>query len=264
MRIDQHPYDDIRAYLGKHDTILIPVGAVEQYGAHLATGTELRICEGIATEIGARTGLAVAPIVPVNYSAMFLNYPGTLSVEMRTIEDYLKEIGDSLAGQGFRHFFFINIHAGSLGPIESVCRHLRRRYDAVGGLIDVFSIMRDMAAGRLKTRQSPSGHASEMVTSVALAKFPELVFMERARAAQSLRSFTEGVNTVSSGKVTLGGSSFAVFSDISDYSPIGTQGDPTQASAEQGQAIWDATVDYMSEAARKFSAMSFQTEGAKA
>lgn len=124
--------------------------------------------------------------------------------------------------------------------------------------------MRDMAAGRLKTRQSPSGHASEMVTSVALAKFPELVFMERARAAQSLRSFTEGVNTVSSGKVTLGGSSFSVFSDISDYSPIGTQGDPTQASAEQGQAIWDATVDYMSEAARKFSAMSFQTEGAKA
>ncbi|CAM4258702.1 Creatinine amidohydrolase [Bordetella tumbae] len=262
MRTDQHPYDDIRAYLAERDTVLIPVGAVEQYGSHLATGTELRICESIATEIGEHTGLAVTPIVPVNYSAMFLDYPGTLSVEMHTIESYLKDMCDALAGQGFRHFFFINIHAGSLGPIESVCRHLRRKYDAVGGLIDVFSIMRDVAGDSLQTKRSPSGHASEMVTSVALAKFPELVFMDRARATESLRPFTADVKTVSSGKVSLGKSSFAVFSDISDYAPIGTQGDPTHASAGVGHAIWNATVQYMSEAALKFSTMSFTSEAA--
>lgn len=264
MRTDKHTYDDIRAYLRERDAVLIPVGAVEQYGAHLATGTELRICEAIATEIGERTGLAVTPIVPVNYSAMFLDYPGTLSVGMGTVEAYLREMCDALAGQGFRHFFFINIHAGSLGPIESVCRHLRRSCGAVGGLIDVFSIMRDVAAGRFVAKSSPGGHASEMVTSVALAKFPELVFMDRAKAAGSLRAFTEGVNTVSSGKVSFGKSSFAVFSDISDYAPIGTQGDPTNASAELGNEIWNDTVAYMSEAALKFSAMSFSKEGATA
>lgn len=264
MRTDQHTYDDIRAYLRERDTVLIPVGAVEQYGAHLATGTELRICEAVATKAGERAGLAVTPIVPVNYSAMFLDYPGTLSVGMGTIEAYLREMCDALAGQGFRHFFFINIHAGSLGPIESVCRHLRRHYDAVGGLIDVFSIMRDVAAGRFVTRSAPSGHASEMVTSVALAKFPELVFMDRARAAGGLRAFAEGVSTVSSGKVSFGKSSFAVFSDISDYAPIGTQGDPTQASAELGHAIWNDTVAYIAEAAARFSAMSFAKEGAAA
>lgn len=257
MRIDKHTYDDIGEYLSRHDTVLIPVGAVEQYGAHLATGTELRICEEIATEVGERTGLAVTPIVPVNYSAMFLDYPGTLSVDMKTVEDYLRGMGDALAGQGFRHFFFINIHAGSIGPIESVCRHLRRGHGAVGGMIDVFSIMRDVAADRLKTKSAPSGHASEMVTSVALAKFPELVFMERAKAAGPLRSFTDGVQTVSSGKVSFGGSSFSVFSDISDYAPVGTQGDPTQASAAAGLEIWNGTVDYMSKAAEKFSRMSF-------
>ena len=264
MRTDQHTYDDIRAYLRERDTVLIPVGAVEQYGAHLATGTELRVCEGIATEAGERAGLAVTPIVPVNYSAMFLDYPGTLSVSMGTIEAYLREMCDALAGQGFRHFFFINIHAGSLGPIESVCRHLRRNYGAVGGLIDVFTIMRDVSAGKLLTKSAPSGHASEMVTSVALAKYPELVFMDRAKAAGPLRAFTEGVTTVSSGKVTFGKSSFAVFSDISDYAPIGTQGDPSQASAESGHAIWNDAVAYLSDAALKFSNMQFKPEGAQA
>jgi creatinine amidohydrolase len=257
MRTDHSTYSDLRAYLQNNDTVLIPVGATEQYGAHLATGTELRICEMISTEIGAKTGLAVTPIVPVNYSAMFLDFPGTLSVSMETLERYLGEMSDALAGQGFRHFFFINIHAGSLGPIESVSRALRRKYDAVGGTIDVFSVMRDVGGAKFATTNAPSGHASEMVTSVALAKCPELVFMDRVKATESLRPFVDGVKTVSSGKVSMGKSSFSVFSDISDYAPIGTQGDPTGASADLGHQIWDATVAYMSEAAAKFSRMSF-------
>ena len=257
MRTDHSTYSDIRAYLESHDTVLIPVGATEQYGNHLATGAELRICEMMATEVGAATGLAVTPIIPVNYSAMFLDYPGTLSVSMSTLEAYLGEMCDALASQGFRHFFFVNIHAGSLGPIESVCRMLRRNYDAVGGTIDIFSVMRDVGGGAFTTSLAPSGHASEMVTSVALAKCPDLVFMDRAKATPALRAFTEGVKTVSSGKVTLGKSSFSVFSDISDYAPIGTQGDPTGATADAGARIWDATLAYMSDAATHFSKMSF-------
>lgn len=258
MRTDHSTYSDLRAYLKGNDTVLIPVGATEQYGAHLATGTELRICELIATEVGAKTGLAVTPIVPVNYSAMFLDFPGTLSVSMETLERYLAEMCDALAGQGFRHFFFINIHAGSLGPIESVSRALRRQYGAVGGTIDVFTVMRDVGGVKFNTTNAPSGHASEMVTSVALAKCPDLVFMDRVQATDSLRPFVDGVKTVSSGKVSLGKSSFSVFSDISDYAPIGTQGDPTGATADNGHQIWDATVAYMSEAAAKFSQMSFK------
>jgi len=257
MRTDHSTYSDIRAYLQRNDTVLIPVGATEQYGAHLATGTELRLCEMMATEAGAQAGLAVTPIVPVNYSAMFLDFPGTLSVSMETLERYLFEMCDALAGQGFKHFFFINIHGGSLGPIESVCRSLRRKHGAVGGTIDVFTVMRDVGGAKFTTTHAPSGHASEMVTSVALAKCPELVFMDRVQATPVLRPFVDGVKTVSSGKVSLGKSSFSVFSDISDYAPIGTQGDPTHATAEQGAQIWSATVDYLSEAAAKFSKMSF-------
>ncbi|MBP7565923.1 MAG: creatininase family protein [Burkholderiaceae bacterium] len=259
MRTDQSTYSDLKAYLAAgNDTVLIPVGATEQYGAHLATGAELRICEMIATEVAAKAGAVCTPIIPVNYSAMFLDYPGTLSVSMPTLEAYIFEMCDALAGQGFRHFFFVNIHGGSLGPLESVCRSLRRKHGAVGGLIDVFTVMRDVSGVQFTTKNAPSGHASEMVTSVALAKCPELVFMDRAQATPQLRAFTEGVKTVSSGKVSLGKSSFQVFSDISDYAPIGTQGDPTAATAEQGHQIWEATVAYMTEATQKFSQMSFK------
>ncbi|WP_431285197.1 creatininase family protein [Humitalea sp. 24SJ18S-53] len=255
MRIDHVPTTHVTEYLTRHDTVLVPIGATECYGPHLAMGTELRLCEAYATQIGEKTGFAVTPIIPFNYSHMFLDYAGTCSANMETIESYVAQVCDGLAGQGFRHFFFINIHAGSLGPLESVCRRLRKDHGAVGGLIDVFSIMRDVAGVTYESKQAPTGHGGEMVTSAAMHVCPELVFMDQAKAPAALRAFTDGVKTVSSGKVALGKSSFMVFSDISDYSPLGIQGDPTFASAAKGAQIWDASLAYGVEAAERFSTM---------
>ena len=260
MRTDMVPYADIAEYLKSEVTVLVPVGAVEQYGPHLATGTELRMVEQIATEAGAVTGLAVTPVVPFNYSVMFVDYPGTLTVDMKTVEDYVGQACHGLAAQGFRKFLFVNIHAGSLGPLESVSRSLRTRWGAFGGLIDVFSVMRDVGGVDWATKQAPTGHASEMVTSVALHMCPELVFMDRVQPPPTpLRPFVDGVRTVSSGKVAMGGSSFAVFSNISDYTPLGMQGDASAADAEKGRKTWEAARDYISEAARKFSRMQLDT-----
>ncbi len=259
MRTDTVTYADIAKYLETEDTILVPVGAVEQYGPHLATGTELRLCEKIATEVGDITGLAVAPIVPFNYSVMFVDYPGTMTCEMATINAYIGEVCHGLAEQGFRRFFFINIHAGSLGPLESVSRSLRARWGAFGGLIDVFSIMRDVGGVEYTTKQAPTGHASEMVTSVALHVCPELVFMDRVQPPPTpLRPFVDGVRTVSSGKVAMGASSFAVFSNIRDYTPLGMQGDASAANAEQGRVVWEAACSYIADAAAKFSRMTVE------
>ena len=255
MRTDRVPTTHVRDYLASKDTVLVPVGATECYGPHLAMGTELRLCEEYATLVAERAGFACIPIAPFNYSHMFLDYAGTCSAEMATVEAYVGEVCDGLASQGFRHFFFVNIHAGSLGPLESVCRALRADHDAVGGVIDVFSVMRDVGGVTYDSKQAPTGHGGEMVTSAALHVCPELVFMAEARAPDALRPFTEGVKTVSSGKVSLGASSFMVFSDISDYSPLGIQGDPRAATAAKGRTIWENAVTYGVEAATAFSAM---------
>lgn len=256
MRIDAVPYPEIENYLKRENTVLVPVGAVEQYGPHLATGTELRICEAMATAVGHATGLAVTPIVPVNYSVMFVDYPGTLTVDMATLEAYVGQLCHGLASQGFRRFFFINIHAGSLGPLESVSRSLRTRWNGFGGLIDVFSVMRDVGGVDYRTKNAPTGHASEMVTSVALHLCPEMVFLDRVEPAPDLGGFVKGVRTVSSGKVKMGDSSFSVFSNIRDYTPRGMQGDAMGATAETGRIVWEAALDYTCEAARKFSRMA--------
>ncbi|MDJ0933332.1 creatininase family protein [Breoghania sp.] len=255
MRMELQPYSAIAEYLKKEHTILIPVGAAEQYGPHLATGTELKIVEQIARDAGEKNGFAVTPVIPFNYSHMFLDYPGTMSINTKTVENYVSQMAHGLAKQGFRHFLFVNIHAGSLGPLESVSRSLRAKWGCVGGLIDVFSIMRDVAEVTYEIKQLPTGHASEVVTSVALHMAPEMMFMDRAVAPPVLRPFVDSVRTVSSSKVALGASTFQVFSDISDYTPLGMQGDPSAATAEKSKVIYESALNYIAEAATKFSGM---------
>jgi creatinine amidohydrolase len=254
MRIDHVTWRDVAAYLkAGNDTVLIPVGSTEQYGPHLAMGTETRIVEAIATEVGKATGFAVTPTIPVNYTAMFLDYPGVMNASLPTLEALLTEAADSLCGGGFRHLLFINIHAATVGPMEAASRTMRRRHGAVGGYIDVFTAMREVGGVAWEARQAPTGHAAEMVTSVALHVCPELVFMDRIEAPAPLKDFAPGLRTLASGKVAHEKSSFALFSDISDYAPSGQQGDARAATAEKGRQVWDNTVAWMASAAKAFA-----------
>jgi creatinine amidohydrolase len=82
---------------------------------------------------------------------------------------------------------------------------------------------------------------------------PELVFIDRVEAPPPLRDFAPGLRTVASGKVAHAGSSFALFSDISDYAPSGQQGDARAASAEKGAVVWEKSVAWMASAARAFA-----------
>jgi creatinine amidohydrolase len=256
MRTDRVPYADIRAYLQTKDTVIVPIGATECYGPHLATGTELRICEAYATEIGERAGIAVVPVVPFNYSHMFLDYPGTCSVDMATLERYLLDACDGLAGQGFKRFFFINVHNGSLGPLEGVSRELRRRHGTMGALIDVFSVMRDVGGIKFETTSAPTAHAAEMVTSVAMHLCPELVFMDRAKPPVISPSPHDKVRALSGNKIAFGGSHFINFANMADDSPMGLRDDPLPSTAEKGKTIWENAVAYGAEAVSIYSVMT--------
>lgn len=254
MRMDHVTWRDVAAYLkAGHDTVLIPVGSTEQYGPHLAMGTETRIVDAIATAVGEATGFAVTPTIPVNYTAMFLDYPGVMNASLPTLEALLTESADSLCGAGFKHLLFINIHAATVGPMEAASRAMRRKHGAVGGYIDVFSAMREVGGVAWEAKQAPTGHAAEMVTSVALHLCPELVFPDRMEAPPPLKDFAPGLRTVASGKVAHEKSSFALFSDISDYAPSGQQGDARAATAAKGAQVWTNTVAWMASAARAFA-----------
>ncbi|RLS53801.1 MAG: hypothetical protein DWH94_11660 [Planctomycetota bacterium] len=63
---------EVVSFLEKHQTVIIPVGAVEQHGPHSPLLTDVIIPTEIAKRIATRAGALVAPAVPYT-----LSYPHT-------------------------------------------------------------------------------------------------------------------------------------------------------------------------------------------
>jgi creatinine amidohydrolase len=258
MRIDRVPYTAVCSYLEQRDTILIPLGSCGQQGLHLPMGIATIITEAVATAAGDRAGLAVMPALPVNYAHLFLDYPGTLSARMDHYFAFLNDICHGLAGQGFRHFFFVNIHNGSVASIEATARDVRRHVpDAVFGACECFQLMREAADEPTATDDAPFGHASERTTCMALHLCPDLVQMDEARRG-ALRPLPGGFRAQSNSKVAFGRASIQLYQDGSDLNPMGCTGDPTRATAAKGEAIFEAVVGYVVQAATAFAGLTFE------
>jgi len=52
---------EVAAYLERNDTVLIPIGSVEQHGGHLPTGTDALTAIAVARDAGKISGTHVAP-----------------------------------------------------------------------------------------------------------------------------------------------------------------------------------------------------------
>lgn len=66
---DQLTEGELRELLGRGmDALLLPVGATEQHGPHLSTGTDSAIASILCREASSRTGVPVLPTLPYGCS----------------------------------------------------------------------------------------------------------------------------------------------------------------------------------------------------
>jgi creatinine amidohydrolase len=97
-------------------TILLPTGATEQHGPHLPLGTDTLIPIYVAQEVAKRTGIPIAPPIWFSTSEMHMGFCGTVSLRPSTLMMVLRDITESLARHGFRHFVLLNGHQEGANP----------------------------------------------------------------------------------------------------------------------------------------------------
>jgi creatinine amidohydrolase len=117
MKFQDHNWMQIEAYLKKDDRILLVLGACEQHG-HLSLLTDVKIPLALAEAASQQSGVVVAPSLNFGCSPYFLEYPGTISLQLQT---YLHIVGDiirSLYGYGFRRILILNGHGGNT-PVKT-------------------------------------------------------------------------------------------------------------------------------------------------
>lgn len=163
--------------------VVVPLGATEQHGPHLPTGTDFFHAEWVARDAAARAAdripIVVAPTLPFGSSEHHLPFGGTISLSTTVYYDAVTAIVESLVRDGFRKIFLVNGHGGNHELIQLVARDVALRQPvavaACSWWLAGWEVM--VAAGAHEVGRLP-GHAGGFETSLVMAMRPDLVAAE--------------------------------------------------------------------------------------
>src|ERR671939_1029734 len=102
----------LEAYLERDDRIVLPLGSTEQH-AYLSLGTDSILAERVSVEAAEPLGVPVLPVLAYGLTPYFGAYPGSPTLRVETFLAVLRDLLDSLAGQGFRRILLVNGHGGT-------------------------------------------------------------------------------------------------------------------------------------------------------
>jgi creatinine amidohydrolase len=171
--------EQLREAAAENPLVVLPIGATEQHGPHLPTGTDFFTIEAVAMEsariASAETPVIVTPALPFGSSHHHFVFGATLSLSTETYYRVLRELIESLVKDGFRSIFVLNGHGGNHELAELAARDAALQNEANVAAGSYWAIAWDalVAAGEHRGRRLP-GHAGDFETSMMMAVRPDL------------------------------------------------------------------------------------------
>jgi len=117
-RIHDLNWMQLERYLERDDRIVLPLGSTEQH-AYLSLGTDNILAERVALEAAEPLEIPVLPVMPYGLTPRFAAYPGSPTLRPDTFSAVVRDLLDSLYGQGFRRFLIVNGHGGNVPAEET-------------------------------------------------------------------------------------------------------------------------------------------------
>ncbi|MBW1699905.1 MAG: creatininase family protein [Deltaproteobacteria bacterium] len=226
---------------GKNTAILV-AASIEQHGPHLPTATDTIIGYALAEAVAKTMGNAlVAPVIRPALSHHHMDFPGSITLHLKTFLNVLEEYCFSLRDQGFGHIVMFVSHGGNADAVKAFLPGIAKKLGRTLQLLYVYPLEKNIQS--LQEFLSAKGispaqagvHAGFAETAVMLFLKPELVNMEKTCPGLTDEAFYMPEN--------IGKSKMDSFiHGIKSQSEKGILGDPTGASADIGKEIFHRKV----------------------
>lgn len=209
---------------------IIPVGSLEQHGAHLPVMTDWAIATDMGKRVAEKLDAFLVPALPISTCREQMGKKGSVWMEPMTFYQMMTDIILSLKVQGFKKIGILPCHGG-IFVMTPLVRDLNAKYNpdlmvataSSGQFADV------MYREGLFCSQGQL-HADETETSKMLVIAPETVHMDKA---------VDCVPEVPRGYLSYG--------SIFRASPSGVWGNPTKATAEKGEKLLERCAELAAE-----------------
>ncbi len=219
------------------DVALLPVGAIEQHGPHLPLDTDAFDADHLAKRVAAacpEPKPLVLPLIAYGVSYAHDDFSGTLSVSPGILSRLVYEIGMSVARQGITKLVIVNGHGGN-GPALHFAAQLINRDAHIFTCVDTGETS-DAEVNAMSDVPNDV-HAGDIETSTTLAVRPELVRMDR------LEKFIPRFSSEYLDFTAHGGVGW--YARTAKITPSGVFGDPTRATREKGEKMWEVMIDHL-------------------
>lgn len=215
---------------------ILPIGAIEQHGPHLALSVDRDLTMAVLTRAlpqmdPALTVLAL-PVLAIGKSTEHQATPGTLSLSAVTLLGLLRDLAASVHRAGIGRLMILNGHGGNRAILDIACRDLR----AEMGLITGHVAWDDLASaeGMVGEAEARNGlHGGDVETSAMLAAHPGRVRMDRAGNFGSAHLDW----AIAHPDLGLGGAALRPGWLMGDLNPAGAVGNAAAATAAKGEAL---------------------------
>ena len=228
VRMDKMTWKQIQEHLEKGvDTVVVGVGSTEQHGPSLPLRTDRKTADFLANMVARELEQALqAPTIGVGFCPYHLNFPGTISLQHKTLKAIIHDYVDSLVRHGFKNIIFTNSHGGNNAALLEGLVELGQKYPSIK-FVHFYDQNTMEALGALCTKfQLTPGelgvHAGDMETSIMMH-----IDGEHVNAQQLAKGYTQPITDDLRQAYRERGFDW--------LTPNGVAGDQRKASAEKGE-----------------------------
>jgi len=204
--------------------IILPLGAVEEHGAHLPLGTDTFQPLFVAEELAKRLDILVAPPIYYGLCNSTRNFPGTISIRFETLYNLVLDILLEFVRHGAKKIVVLSGHAGRphMSALKEAAQEVVREFQDVKLMVlSDYDIVYELKGIEF---EPDDGHSGHIETSRIMAIRPELV---KGEGELSKPVFPP----------------YRILAHPEQYFPSGIMGDPTKASKETGEKLNKYVID---------------------
>jgi creatinine amidohydrolase/Fe(II)-dependent formamide hydrolase-like protein len=109
--LDHLTWPEVGRTLARDSRLILPVGALEQYGPHLPLGVNTLIAETLARDLSRETGVLLAPTLWCGVTAPTRDvYAGSAGLRRKTLHRVVNELLAAWEDHGVTDFLIITAH----------------------------------------------------------------------------------------------------------------------------------------------------------